>query len=239
MKSVESLRRSSFLNALLSLLGFLIVLCSLGYSAYQLHRLEKNLSKKQQQVEKLDRIIHNLSSTQNSLLDFLGSVTGQHEISILDPSVDWEKTKQDIIKMPGGKRKDAVLTAILLAWKDVPFTMGSNKLDSGFDSPRFVQYVLKKTGVHVQDVPGERLSDTMMRCFTITDKPSAGDIAFFRGQVGSFCLILASPGNEKTAPVGIGTLQKIAPLQVISLNNINTRYFPLIGYFHVKYPDEQ
>lgn len=238
MKSVEALRGASLRNALLSLLGVLIVLASLGYSAYELHRLENILADKQKTVKELNDKIHSLSSTQNSLLEFLGSVTGQDNISIIDPSVDWPKVKQGIIEMPAGKRKDAVLAATLLAWKDIPFTLGSSQLGLGFDSPRFLKYVLEKVGVSIPTVPGERLSDTMMKFFEKTDKPLPGDIAFFKGQVGSFGFILASPGDDKMAPVGIGTLQKIAPLQIISLSNINTPYFPLIGYFRVKYPDE-
>ena len=238
MKSVEALRKASLRNASLSLLGVLIVFAALGYSAYELHRLENTLANKQKTVRELSEKILSLSSTQSSLLDFLGSVTGQDNISIIDPSVDWPKVKQRIIEMPAGKRKDAVLAATLLAWKDIPFTLGSSQLRLGFDSPRFLKYVLEKVGVRIQTVPGERLSDTMMRSFEMTDKPLPGDLAFFKGQVGSFGFILASPGNDTMAPVGIGTLQKIAPLQIISLRNINTTYFPLIGYFRVKYPDE-
>jgi hypothetical protein len=47
-----------------------------------------------------------------------------------------------------------------------------------------------------------------------------------------------SPGEDLKG-VGVGTLQAIAPLQVINLKNINTSDFPQIGYFHVIYPDEQ
>lgn len=238
MKSVEELKKASFRSGLLSLLGFLIVIASLGYSAYQLQRLESILADKQKTVKELNDKIRSLSTTQDSILEFLGSVTGQDNISILDPSVDWQKVKQDIIQMPAGKRKDAILAAILLVWKDIPFTMGSDKLGSGFDSPRFMKYVLMKVGVNVRTIAGERLSDTMMRSFNKTDKPLPGDLVFFKGQEGSFGFILAATGDDKTEPVGIGTLQKIAPLQIISLRNINTPYFPLIGYFHVKYPDE-
>jgi hypothetical protein len=238
VKSVEDLRKASLHNALLSLLGVLIVLASLGYSAYQLHRLENTLSDKQRQVKELTEKIGSLTNTQSSLLDFLGSVTGQENISILDPGVSWQKVKTQIIQMPAGKRKDAVLAGILFAWKDIPFTMGSNNPGSGFDSPRFLQHVLEKAGVSIPTTPGERLSDTMMKTFEKTGQPLPGDLAFFKGQVGSFGFILASPGDDKMAPVGIGTLQKTAPLQIISLSSVNAPHFPLIGYFRVKYPDE-
>ena len=70
------------------------------------------------------------------------------------------------------------------------------------------------------------------------EKPKPGDLVFYKGQVGSFGFIYLSDGKPSNAGVGIGTLQAAAPLQIVSLDNINTRYYPLIGYFRVVYPDE-
>jgi hypothetical protein len=63
-------------------------------------------------------------------------------------------------------------------------------------------------------------------------------LAFYKGQVGHFGFILISTGQTEESMVGIGTLQGIAPLQITSLGRINTPYYPLEGYYRVKYPDE-
>lgn len=64
-------------------------------------------------------------------------------------------------------------------------------------------------------------------------------MVLYRGQVGSFGFIYLSDGGSAGAGVGIGTLQAGAPLHIVSLSNINTKDFPLIGYVRVVYPDEK
>jgi uncharacterized coiled-coil protein SlyX len=179
-----------------------------------------------------------LLSTQESLIDFLTFVIGQENINILNSTVEWEKIRDEIIKLPAGKRKNTILNAILLAWKDIPFVMNQESIGDGFDSPRFLRYVLSTVGLDIEQIEGQRLSDTLMNAFEKVDDPMPGDLVFYKGHVGSFGFILASVGDENTPAVGIGTLQKGEPLQVISLDRINTPAFPLRGYYRVKYPDE-
>ena len=171
-------------------------------------------------------------------LIFLNKVADDSQVSILDKDVDWSFVKTAIDELPNGARKQAVLTAILLAWKEVPFSMGKQSMTKGFDSPRFIEYVLSKNGVKVTKAPNERMSDALMRSFEKVAKPIPGDLVFYHGQVGSFGFIYLGEGGPSSAGIGIGTLQQIAPLQIISLDNINTPYFPLIGYFRVSYPNE-
>jgi len=262
MKNInyDKLQRASFRSAILTILGAIVVISSLIFSYYELNKLTKisqeksieisqkqkelsnlkeSIQVKEESINKLKNQIKQLTITQESLLDFLVSVTDEQQISIMDSSVDWTGVKNEIIQLPAGKRKDAILTAILLAWKEIPFTMGKESVSSGFDSPRFLRYVLSKVGLDIATVPGERLSDTLMKAFIKVDDPKPGDLVFYKGQVGSFGFIYLSDGDRTGSPVGIGTLQKIAPLQIISLDNINTPYFPLIGYFRVIYPDEK
>ncbi len=250
--SVSALARRSRNTALVTLLGALLTLGALLYAFVQLQslarqielkrqeirQLEVQAKEKQKQIDELKRRIEDLSRTESGLLEFLAAVTAGEKLHILDPSVDWPRLKSHLVAMPAGRRKQALLVALLYAWKEIPFQLGGESLGSGFDSPRFLQRVLSDVGVKFQASPGVRLSDSIMNQLQKTASPQPGDLAFFKGQVGSFGFILLSTGDEKSAPVGIGTLQKIAPLQVISLSNINTPVFPLIGYFHVRYPDE-
>ena len=183
--------------------------------------------------------IHKLESTQQSLLDFLVSVTDRNNVSILGVNVDWEEIKRQLNSLPSGKRKNAILNAILLAWKDIPFSMGQEGVRIGFDSPRFLRYVLKTVGLEVKTRRGEPLSVTLMNRFEKVEVPQPGDLIFFKGQFGNFGFILCSVGDNDSGHVGIGKLQKVAPLQIISMGNINKSYFPLHGYYRVIYPDEQ
>lgn len=251
-QELDKLAVSSRRAAILSILGAVIVIASLAYSAFKLADVEMVVTQKQREVATIDaelkkreavittltRDIESLRNTQDGLLDFLAKVTDESQVSILDRDVDWRALKTDIDKLPSGKRKQALLTAILLAWKDIPFTMGKQSVSKGFDSPRFIEYVLSKNGVKIRKESDERMSDALMRSFKKVEKPRPGDLVFYKGQVGSFGFMYLSDGTPSSAGIGIGTLQAAAPLQIISLNNINTPYFPLIGYFRVVYPDE-
>lgn len=253
MEKIEiKLKKASRRSAIISLLGVFVVIISLIYSYFQIKSLQIQTEEKRNEliilkgevdnyeieIQKYNEKISELSSTQESLLDFLAAVTEAENISILNISGDWKKVKNEIMGFKAGKRKDAILIAILLAWKDIPFSLGQESIKAGFDSPSFLRYVLSKVEVNINRKTGERLSTTFMNRFEKTDDPKPGDLVFFRGQIGSFGFILASIGNDEIAPVGVGTLQRIAPLQIISLDRINIRNFPLIGYFKVKYPDE-
>nr|VFJ42373.1 MAG: hypothetical protein BECKDK2373B_GA0170837_10013 [Candidatus Kentron sp. DK] len=267
MKDLEVIRASSRRAGILTIGGVLIVIASLFYSYFQLSTLEKSIRAKEQvlreyqtkirkrkaEVEKQKKLaessqkeagvlrarIEDLKSTQGSLLDFLVSVTDKNKVSILGSDVNWQAVEQQLQELPAGSRKNAILNAILLAWKDVPFSMGKESISSGFDSPRFLRYVLGTVGVHVDSKKGESLSVTLMNRFEKTDTPKPGDLVFFKGQVGNFGFIIAAVADKFSEHVGIGTLQKVAPLQILRLGNINTPYFPLRGYYRVRYPDEK
>lgn len=190
------------------------------------------------QIVEVENKVKDLRRTESSVLDFLVSVTDKNKVHILDESVDWNEVKKQLSDLSSGDRKNALLNAILLAWKDIPFTMGGSNVRAGFDSPRFLQFVLATVNLKIETVRGQRLSDTMMQKFEKVDHPRVGDLVFFKGQVGNFGFILLSVGSQDEEHVGIGTLQRIAPLQIVSMGNINTPYFPLRGYYRVIYPDE-
>jgi cell wall-associated NlpC family hydrolase len=247
------LKQSSRVSLVLVMVGALMLLGSVWYSITRLRPLQlevssaeqrlreitSDLATKQERLTQIEKTVTSLQKDQDKLLDFMVQVADNKQVRLLDPDVDWDSVKRDLAQLPAGDRKQALLIAILMAWKDVPFTLGGTAANSGFDSPRFINFVLSKVGVEVKAAPGQRLSDALMQQFQKTDKPRPGDLVFYRGLVGSFGLIYLSDGKDGSNPAGIGTLQGIAPLQIMSLRNVNTPYFPLIGYFHVTYPDEQ
>ncbi|MGH7785136.1 MAG: hypothetical protein ACREO5_15010, partial [Candidatus Binatia bacterium] len=103
--------------------------------------------KLQRSAQILQGRVTQLESSQDSVLQFLADVTAGEDIRLIDSSVDWERTKKSIVSMPAGPRKTAVLGAILLAWKQLPFSVKNRSLTSGLDSPHFINAVLRSVGV--------------------------------------------------------------------------------------------
>jgi cell wall-associated NlpC family hydrolase len=260
MNSLEQLEKSSRRNAWLTLYGVLIIIASLIYSGLKLADLDRNILEKRMeldeygstiasleierkeyinQLEQSKVALSNLRNTQDSILNFLVSITDQTRVHILDRSVDWDEVKRQISNLPAGQRKNAILNSLLLAWKDIPFAMGQSEVNSGFDSPRFLNYVLGTVGSKVKRKNNQRMSDALMKNFEKVNNPKIGDLVFFKGQIGSFGFILLSVGKSDSEHVGVGTMQKTESLQIISMGNINTPHFPLLGYFRVIYPNEK
>jgi len=241
--SFEELRKASRRAALLSLTGFLIVLGALGYASIKLAQLDqerRQLGEEQKQltksVRRLESRTNELLETQAGVLDFLGGVTSSDQFRLIDRSVDWPRTRQQILTMDSGPRKTSVLTAILLAWKELPFSLSNRSLGAGLDSPHFVNVVLSRAGVRVEQRPGERLSAAMMRQFEMVESPLPGDLIFYHGNVGSFVVMYIGPGSPEGKGVGLGTLQTGEEVMILDTKNINTPVYPFIGFFRVPYP---
>ena len=214
----------------------------MGYAAYKLRELEAEKNDLIRQKDQLAREIAELQShtadllnTQKGVLDFLGGVTNAQRIRLVDPSVNWPSVEKYIDALPAGKRKLAVLTGLLLAWKDLPFSLNDTSLATGMDSPHFVNSIISQLGVQVSVSPGERLSDAMMRQFKRVDTPLPGDLIFYHGNVGSFALMYIAPGSPAGKGVAVGTLQTGEELQVVDTEHINAPVYPFIGYFRVPY----
>jgi hypothetical protein len=225
------------------MLGFLLVAGALTYAAFQLRGLERDRQRLENQVARLTDSLRaieartrSLVQTQESVLDFLGSVTTGDRIRLVDRAVDWNRTKREIMAMPTGPRKSAVLAAILLAWKELPFSLDNRGLSHGLDSPHFIKVVLERVGVAVTQRPDERLSDAMMRQFQRVDSALPGDLIFYRGNLGSFVVMYVAPGMPGGKGVAVGTLQTGEEVQVLDTQHINTPVYPLIGVFRVPYP---
>jgi hypothetical protein len=241
-QNLVAIRKSSRLSALISLVGFLIVLGSIVYSSIQLTRLEQKRQELEQQQTQLKSSIASLQQktadltlTQGYVLDFVGGVAAKENLRMLDPDVNWDVTKQQLVDMPVGPRKAAVFKGILLAWKAVPFSLNNTGMKSGLDSPHFINVILSNSGVVVNEKPGQRLSDAMMSQFEKVDHPLPGDLAFFHGNVGSFVLMYMAPGTASGQGVALGTLQTGEEVQITDLSNINVAHYPFIGFYRVPY----
>jgi hypothetical protein len=186
-------------------------------------------------VSDLNARANGLETTQSDLLDFLGDVTTKESIRLIYPEVDWNSTKAYILSLPAGPRKSAVLSAILLAWKAIPFSLQNSGLSRGLDSPHFMNTVLLRYGVNVAPKPHERLSDAMMRSFEKIESPEPGDLIFYRGNVGSFVLMYIAPGQPDGHGVAVGSLQTGEELMILDTASVRTGPYPFVGTFRVPY----
>jgi len=213
----------------------------LNERAGELRRNNEQFQKRNQELQAKSQELlvktSDLVRTQENLLNFLAEVTSEESIGLVAPGVDWAQTKAQIVSMPAGTRKSVLLSAILLAWKAIPFSTSNISLTRGLDSPHFINYILQRYGVQVRTDSGQRLSDAMMAQFEKVDKPLPGDLIFYRGNVGSFVVMYIGPGRPEGKGVAVGTLQTGEELMVLDTADINTPRYPFIGYFRVPYSE--
>src|SRR4030095_15139122 len=105
--------------------------------------------------EMLSVDVKNLEDDQKKLTEFLVRLirTSQTNSHVASSDLEWEKITNCIAELPSGKRKVAVLVALLMTWKEIPFSLGQNQPSSSFDSPGFLKYVLEQTGITVDRKP--------------------------------------------------------------------------------------
>jgi hypothetical protein len=256
MDTLEEVALRSRRVGWLSLFGAVVVFLSIGYSYFTIRQLDYKVAQrsseitslqseilqlegaikdKKNHIQELNSSIITLRETRNSaaalLLDILNI---EHQVRV-DKVVNWEGLREQLLSMPSGQRQEAVLTAILLAWKDVPFNIDGNRFFEGLSSPGFIKYVLSLVGIKVQEKSGERISDALMRSFEKTEHTDPGDIACYKGAIGSFCLLIISTDSNGKPLAAIGTLETVNPLGIYAMSNINIDHFPLVGYFKVSY----
>jgi len=157
----------------------------------ELADVRNQLQLTQQSIDGLQNQVADLRSAQNDLFNFFSKVTEKEQVKFIDSAVDWNATKSELMNLPSGKRKQSLLAGILLAWKEIPFSMGQQTLNRGFDSPRFIRYVLTISGVDCVDSRRRRQS-------TITELLLNRNRDDFRGNAG---------GGRNKVPILFGVLR--------------------------------
>lgn len=243
MNNIYPIKKFQKISSIISAIGIIVFCIAFLFTTYNLKQKQSDLFKAQVKLDSLNHISNNLknkiddlNTTQESLLDFIGTSLSDSSINRIQFGIDWEQIKIKIINLPAGKRKQALLNAILLSWKEIPFSLGEINLRNGFDSPGFIEYILKSVDIKINKDVNLPLSQNIMNTFKMTDTPEIGDLMFYRGRIGSFGLFyLGNKDDFLSEGVGIGTLQKQFPIGVYKY--MNTEFFPFIGYFKVNYED--
>lgn len=250
---LKKIKKSSYRSGLLSLIGVLIFFGSLIYASISLNRanerleqLEIELKERETQIDslniyfdKLSLDVKGLKDDEKKLANFLIQLLKTTKENSPDSNydIDWDNVSKTVVDLPSGKRKTAVLIALLMTWKEIPFKLGTKSPSAGFDSPSFLAYVLDQVGIEVSKQSNEFLSVSLMNKFKEVKEPLPGDLIFYKGQIGNFGLIYLSDSDKSKQGIAIGTLQAISPLGVYETKYINTFYFPFKGFFRVNYED--
>ncbi len=149
---------------------------------------------------------------------------------------NWVSVINSIKIMPSNDRKRAIVNALLLAKEHPRFDLYGKDVQSGFNSPELIKYILQTVGLSIKN-NGRLASVALMETATPIDTPEPGDLVFYKGKQGNFGLFIIYIGENDSSSIGVGTLQKNYPGAIYDLV-MNSNY-PKIGYFHVAYNDER
>lgn len=180
-----------------------------------------------------------LEMDQAAVMSTIGEVINAANIEIIDPDIQFSDIETDFSKLAPGKRKQAVMVAILMAWKSIPFATGGTDVDRGLGSPEFLFFVLERVGIKIPRESNKLPSESLMRTLKKVEQPAIGDIAMYRGSSGFYGAFVVSLGEKSGGPIGLGGYNSTLPVQIRSLSRGNREAHPLIGYFHVPYEEAQ
>jgi cell wall-associated NlpC family hydrolase len=237
-------KNAKYRSIAVTFLSMLAVIVLITFTTIKLRNIDREIVQKQSVVDSLDITKANLTQNIVGLKNDEKKLT-LFVINLLSSSsqnnnqygagINWEIVTDRIINLPSGKRKTAVMIALLMTWKEIPFQLGQNSMRSGFDSPSFLIYVLKEVGINVKNAQGELNSVNLMNSFEKVEKPQPGDLMFYKGQVGNFGFIYICEGDKSGKGIGIGTVQAAHPLALYETKYVREEYFPFIGYYKVNY----
>ena len=137
MDAFDKLAQRSYRMGWLSLFGAVLVFISMVYSYFTIHdlsdeinkleiektKLETEVTSKKEDLIELGSLVSRLQQSRNSAAALLLDILNIENQFNVDPSVNWESLREQLLSMSSGKRQEAVLTAILLAWKSIPFNI--------------------------------------------------------------------------------------------------------------------
>lgn len=142
--------RASKRAALLSLIGILIVISSIVYSAYKLGSLRKEIRELEGRKEELISQNAQLETNVTDLGSQLKVVNKELANGVDDVSFTVEQINRILESTQGETRKDALRTAFTLYKQNTPrinFKWGGKSPQEGFDASGYIAYVLSQVGV--------------------------------------------------------------------------------------------
>jgi hypothetical protein len=188
--------------------------------------------------EDLKKQLESLKRSQSDLVDFFEKITSSEKVAVIRPGVDWNAARKEILDLPPGQRKNAVFSALLYTWKDIPFRLGGNSARGGFDSPRFIAQCLSQVGLRFATNRDQPLSVTIMNGCRRVETARCGDLMFYKGDVGYFVMMYLAPSREVGQAICIGTFESGEPVQVRDSADFRTDLYPFQGFFSPPYAEK-
>jgi hypothetical protein len=249
-KSISELTKSSLISVAMVLLGAFALMGSVYYSVTRLKPLEAEIQGKRivianlkesaaksrlqiaelnADITKLRGQLDDLKAESTELILFLGEVSGLQNLGLVDKSVDaksWQVIVEQINALAPGRRKTAILHAILLAWKPLPFLLHGKTFDRGVNSPEFIIQVLEGAGVRVPRRNGESQSAALREATEEVSSPVPGDLMFYRGtsptSTGVYVMLYLGTSSAGGHGICLGVMGVHYPLQIVSATSLET-----------------
>ena len=150
----------------------------------------------------------------------MGATLDAGPVKRLGTAVEWSSVQASIMQLAPGRRRTAVLIALMSTWREVAYQDGGTTLIAT-DGQRFVDLVISYAGLPptVPGFPGmpekklgnKRGSEALIARFgepNPASSPKAGDLMFFDGPSckapGSPCCIYLAPGRGESPGICVG-----------------------------------
>ncbi|MBX2841188.1 MAG: C40 family peptidase [Flammeovirgaceae bacterium] len=230
---------------IITIIIVVLLFFAIGVVSYKLYQSSQELTENQRLVTTLQKQVSEQNAEKNKkvksdgmnvqeVFNLINGIMERESIPFVKDGVDMENIMVNLNNLPDGSRKKALTTAILLALRKYPFRLKGDNPKTGFNSPRFIKYVLGFVNLNIDEYPGEYLSSTMMDRFEKVDTPQPGDLMFFSGRPGNIALFFLGEGDVGGQGTGIGLLGLNFPTAIYETSAFNAEF---LGYYRVDYPN--
>ena len=183
--------------------------------------------------------------------DFLtetGRLLAKYGGGTLDKSVNWADLQHAVEAMPLGKRRQAVLSAILLTWRSAGAVPNPESPRPGYGIDGIVAEELSIAGVlqppESGGTPDEPRLIKLTQGLKQTADPQAGDVALYSGAAGAFFIVVLAVDESKKLTCVVasqgGTRAMLfranPPLRIESIGP-GVKEGSGLAYYQVPYPD--
>ncbi|WP_020530451.1 hypothetical protein [Flexithrix dorotheae] len=230
---------------IITIIVVVLLFFAIGVVSYKLYESSKELTKNQQLVTSLQNQVKKDQDASNrksnptgmdvqEVFNLINDIMVRESIPFVKDGVNMDKVLANLKNLPDGSRKKTLTTSILLALRKYPFRLKGDSPKNGFNSPRFIKYVLGFVDINIEENSGEFLSSTMMTQLEKVETPQPGDLMFFTGRPGNIALFYLGESDVSGNGIGIGLLGLNFPTAIYETSAFNADF---LGYYRVNYPD--
>jgi len=203
---LEKIAKSSRRYGVVSLIGVIIVVASLVYSSVTLNQLQEDVDIKKEEIAVLETSRHQLEEHNIELERHNMELEERiRETIVIDKNryeFEWGSLKR---LATNHQTAQLIEDLLMMRRQNIPFKLGGNSPEAGFDSPNFVGFLLRK----YERIENEFVNSEMLReMIPPTDEPKVGDIVFY--ETGYVMLYFRERGGRQfcigMTPLGLAAL---------------------------------